>query len=214
MTTRIKHKNSKQHIKAVVFDFGGVLVRTETQDLRRQWEHQLGLAPDDLGRLIFESDISRQASIGDVPEDEVWAFIGNHLHLSQGQIQKLRSDFFASDKLDDRLVDFIKEIRPNFITAILSNAWSGARLLFGQTYGLDQVVDIILISAEERLAKPDPRVYERLTSKLGVLPQETIFVDDFSDNIKAAQAAGIQAVLFTNTEEVIAKITALLHQDT
>jgi epoxide hydrolase-like predicted phosphatase len=61
------------------------------------------------------------------------------------------------------------------------------------------VFDVVIFSAEVRLAKPDPRIYQLMLDKLGVQAAEAIFIDDFQENIDAAQALGIHGVHFENS---------------
>jgi len=183
-------------IRAIVFDFGGVLVRTEDHSGRRLWEARLGLGERDLDRLVFDSDIAIRATVGEVDDSAVWDNVATALKLAAEQIENFRSDFWAGDKLDQDLVALLVALRPRYKTAILSNAWSNGRELIARTYGLDQVVDTIIISAEERLAKPDPRLYQRAAERLGVKPEEAVLVDDYLANIEGARAAGWQAIHF------------------
>jgi epoxide hydrolase-like predicted phosphatase len=196
-------------IRAIVFDFGGVLVRTEDHTGRQQWEARLGLGERDLDRLVFDSDIAIRATLGEAAETAVWENVAAALKLAAEQIENFRSDFWAGDKLDQDLVALLVSLRPRYKTAILSNAWSNGRELIARTYGLDQVVDMIIISAEERLAKPDPRLYQRAAERLGVEPEEAVLVDDYLANIEGARAAGWQAIHFRAGLDVRAELKKL-----
>ena len=66
-----------------------------------------------------------------------------------------------------------------------------------------------IISAEEKLAKPDPRFYQLLFTRYGLKPEECIFIDDREKNILAAEVLGMKAILFTGLEELIIKLTEL-----
>ncbi|HSL43305.1 MAG TPA: hypothetical protein VK897_07730, partial [Anaerolineales bacterium] len=59
-------------IKAVFFDLGGVIVRTEFQAPRQQLADRLGIDYDDLNKLIFDSDSSVRASTGEITSEEHW----------------------------------------------------------------------------------------------------------------------------------------------
>ncbi len=181
-------------VKAVVFDFGGVLVRTEDQARRRQWEARLGLGDHDLDRLVFESAIALRATVGDGTEADVWEHVASTLKLRADQLEVLRADFWAEDKVDTDLVALLAELRPRYRTAILSNAWSNGREVIVGRYGLGSAADMIFISAEARLAKPDPRLYRLAAERLMVQPAEAVFVDDFLVNVEGARAAGWQAI--------------------
>src|SRR5262249_51856071 len=88
----------------------------------------------------------------------------------------------------------LKSLKPDYKTAILSNFWPSGRKTIGGRYGLNQAVDTIIISAEEGLAKPDPRLYQRAAERLRVQPGEAVLVDDFLENVEGARAAGWQGI--------------------
>lgn len=197
-------------ISAVIFDYGGVLVRTENPTGRRKWEKRLGLNPGDLHQIVFESEISRRAMLGQFTEDENWQSIADRFHLDPAQLAELQKDFWSGDQLDTRLTDFLKSLRPQKKTAVLSNAWLHAREDFSRQYGLDRVVDMMIFSSEEKLAKPDERIYKIALERLGVSPQETIFVDDMTENVKAALGLGMHAIQFHDTQQTLADIRLLI----
>jgi glucose-1-phosphatase len=184
-------------IKAVIFDFGGVIVRTEDQAGRRKWEAQLGLGQGELSRLVFDSPAAIAATLGQAQEAAVWAHLAEALRLDEAQLDACRRDFWSGDRLDTDLVELLKSLRPRYKTAILSNAWSGAREMFTRQFGLDQAVDAIIISAEEGVAKPLPLAYELAAERLGVRPAEAVFVDDFAHNVEAARAVGMHGIHYT-----------------
>ncbi len=57
-------------------------------------------------------------------------------------------------------------------------------------------------SCDLRIAKPAPEIFEHSIAALGVAPSETLFLDDRPENIRAAEALGLHAVLFTTLDEV------------
>lgn len=200
-------------IRAVIFDFGGVLVRTFDYTGRRKWEGRLGLMQGGLEEVVFNSDVATQAMLGHVPESAVWANAGALFRVSPEELEQLKIDFWAGDALDEDLVRFLGGLRPRYRTGILSNAWSGARDVFTGRLGLDRAVDTMVISAEERLAKPDARIYHLAAERLGVRSEEAIFVDDLQVNIDGARAVGMRGILFQSHEQVIADVRQCLDHD-
>jgi epoxide hydrolase-like predicted phosphatase len=199
-------------IKAILIDFGGVLVRTKDQRSRIKWEIHLKLAQGELTRLVFESDIARQATLGKIPDTAIWDNISDVLKINHCEISELEFDFWKNDELDYELRDYLKGLRPIIKTGILSNAWLNARHLFSEKYHLDEVVDDMIISAEVGLAKPDPQIYLLAANKLGVKPEDTIFIDDMPENIAAAENVGMVGIQFKNTLELIKKIQDLTNR--
>lgn len=197
-------------IRAVIFDFGGVILRTEDQSPRLKWAERLGVTPEVLSTAVFDSEAAAEATIGRVPVDAIWAHVAASFSLDANALAQLRADFFSGDRCDDTLVAFLRGLRPAYKTGILSNAWSDGRQIIAGKFALGNAVDDLVISAEVGVAKPDPRIYELATSRLAVGPDETIFVDDFMRNIDGARKFGMQAVHFRNRAQAIADVQALL----
>lgn len=112
--------------------------------------------------------------------------------------------------LDARLVQFLRELRPRYKTALLSNAWSDARERLTRMYRLDELVDVLVFSAEVGIAKPDSRIYRYIADRLGVRPEEAVFVDDLQENVEAARAVGMRGVLCISAAQTIAEVQQYL----
>ena len=198
-------------IHAVIFDMGGVILRTEDQAGRRRWETRLGLKEGELSRVVFESDASARATIGQCTEAEVWKHVAAKFNLTDEQRAELQRDFWLGDHIDAELTQFVRGLRPRYKTAILSNAWLGAREAIANKFGLRDGVDAIVISAEEGVAKPDARIYRIAAKRLAVSPADTIFVDDMPANVQAAQALGMRGVQFKYTAQAIGDVKMYLN---
>ena len=117
-------------IKALIFDFGGVLMRTVDQTPRRRWEIRCGLPKLGLAKLVFDNPVARQATIGDAQSSDIWNYVGLALGLSNGELTDLESDFWKGDKINSGLVDYVRTHSVAYRPCILSNAWPDARNLF------------------------------------------------------------------------------------
>ncbi|MDO5048350.1 MAG: HAD family phosphatase [Actinomycetaceae bacterium] len=87
-------------------------------------------------------------------------------------------------------------------TAVLSN-WP--HQLFGHALAHLPVIDKLgprIVSGEVGLAKPDRRIFERLLQLIDKSPKEVVFIDDNVDNVEAASALGIDAILFTDADQL------------
>lgn len=66
----------------------------------------------------------------------------------------------------------------------------------------------VLVSGEVGIAKPDPRIYRLLAERFGLVPARTVFLDDSSANVAAADAEGFAGVLFTSAAQARAELAA------
>ena len=67
----------------------------------------------------------------------------------------------------------------------------------------------IVVSGDERLVKPDPAIYALALARFGLAAGEAVFIDDRADNIRGAEAAGMQGHLFVGAADLGARLTAL-----
>jgi epoxide hydrolase-like predicted phosphatase len=198
-------------IKAVIFDLGGVLVHTVDRRAQRRWEVCLGVAEGDLPRLVVETASSMEAVKGKISEEAAWRIVGKNLGLNSGQLEQFRQDYFAGDRIDPCLTRFLCNLRPSYKTAILTNAWLGARELFDPKYKLSRLVSTVIYSAEERMAKPDLRIYRLCAERLAVRCSEAVFIDDKEENVRAARRAGMHGLNFESGSQIIAELRLLLN---
>jgi epoxide hydrolase-like predicted phosphatase len=197
-------------IKAVILDFGGVLMRTESQEQRERLARHFGLSLDELYRLVFDGKGSREAQLGLIDPDQRWAQIGQSVGLKSANEQHaFRQAMFATDVLDHELVDYVRSLRPRFKTALLSNASLRLVTTLSELH-IEDCFDVIVISAQVGLMKPDPAIYRLTLDRLGAEPHEAVFLDDVADNVAAAARLGIHGVLFTGRDEALNELSRLL----
>jgi len=206
-------------IRAVVFDIGGVLEITQdlsptrSQDsITRVWEARLGLAPGKIDELMRDAWVG--GGIGAVTLDEVHQALSDRVGLDPDQATAFMADMWREylGTANTELIEYARGLRPRYRTGILSNSFVGAREREQEAYGFEELVDEIVYSHECGMSKPDPRSYALVCERLGALPGETVFVDDYDPNITAAREAGLHAVLFTDNDTVIGEIGRLLEQ--
>jgi len=188
-------------IKAVIFDLGGVLVRTEFPEVRQRLEERLGFTPGTLGQTVWGGEDWELAQTGRISYEEYWRRVGAALGFStEQQIRDFRREYFSGDRVDEELVRLIRELRPCYKIGLLSNAPDSLGIWLDEEWGIKDLFDSIIYSAKVGVAKPDPSIFHLSLEQLGLTPPEALFIDDFSPNIDAALALGMQAIRFTNTK--------------
>lgn len=196
-------------IRAIFFDLGGVILRTEYQAPRQHLAERLNIEYDDLVRLVFESEASRKASIGALTADEHWAALMARLKRPASEAQQIRDEFFGGDVLDIELIQLIRALRGKYKTGLISNAWDDLRqYIVRQKF--DDAFDGMTISAEVGVVKPEAKIYHVALEQLQACANEAVFVDDFSVNIEGCEKVGMQGILFKDPDQVKQKLKALL----
>ena len=69
---------------------------------------------------------------------------------------------------------------------------------------------VVLDNLKEGVLKPDPRIYQRVLARVGVAPEQAVFIDDFPRNIAGAEAAGLHGIHFRDPDQARAELLALL----
>ncbi|GAB4504261.1 MAG: HAD family phosphatase [Anaerolineales bacterium] len=196
-------------IRAVFFDLGGVLVRTEYQTPRQHLAERLGMEYEDLEKLVFGNPSSLQASIGKITTEQHWEAVAQRLRRPMAEAESLRQAFFAGDVIDHNLLAFIRALRPRLQTGIISNGWPDLREYIIQNR-FNDAFDYIIISAEVGVMKPEARIYQIALEQAGVSPSEAIFIDDMPVNIQGCQAVGMRGIHFSNPQQALRELQALL----
>jgi len=196
-------------IKAVVWDWGGVLQRTEDYGPRRALDVALGLEPGSVERAVFESAVWEQASTGRCPAEQAWTAIVASLDYPLDQIDTFVAQFFAGDHVDPTLVELVRWMHAQGLrVGLLSNAPPGrsASASAAARWGMEGLFDAQVFSYQVGALKPDPRMYAAILNKLDITPAETLFIDDSPRNVAGAEAVGMQAIHFTGVPALLAEL--------
>jgi putative hydrolase of the HAD superfamily len=194
------------HIKAIIFDVGGVLVRTEDRTPRRRLEEQYGLQPGEAEFLVYNSEQGQQAQRGEITATTLWRWIQARFNLDAAALADFRQQFWGGDRLNAPLLALVHSLRPRYQTAIISNAMDDLHHTLAAVYPMADAFDLIVGSAAERVMKPAPEIFLRTLARLGREPAEAIFIDDFAHNVAGAQAVGMAAIHYTPDLDVAAAL--------
>jgi len=196
-------------IRAVIFDIGGVILRTVERAPRERLADRLGTTRRALEELVFASPLGRKVQLGQATIAQLWEHVAQTFGLSSEELAAFQEAFWGGDRLDTELVDYIRSLRGRFRTGAISNGWPNLRenLL---RWGIADAFDVIIVSAEAGVLKPDPRIYSLALEGLAVQPAQAVFVDDFIENVEGARRAGMLAVHFRDPFQARAEVEALL----
>jgi len=199
-------------IKAVYFDLGGVIVRTEDREPRTQLGAEFGMSYQEIEQVVFGGGpygTGARASVGAVTEEAHWLSVCRRLNLSAEHRQRVAETFFGGDSVDWEIIEYLRGLRPTHKVGLISNAWDGLRPYIKREK-FDDAFDQMFISAEVRMAKPLPGIYHHALNALDVKPEESVFVDDFIENIEACQKLGMHGIHFRSREQALGELKELL----
>jgi epoxide hydrolase-like predicted phosphatase len=186
-------------IKAVIFDCFGVLA----QDA---WFPFLNV-------YIKNSEIREQAEealsrvgAGLISYEDFYEQLAKVLNVSQQEIKMKLTE----NPPDERLFEYIENnLKLNYKVGMLSNAGSNRMVeLFGATRA--DLFDDVVLSYRFGMTKPEAAIYELAAKRLGVLPEECIFIDDQPRYCEGAEQVGMKSIHFEDTNQTIARIKELI----
>ena len=109
------------------------------------------------------------------------------------------------------MIDLIREVRRDGIrTSLLTNNVKEWEVKWRSMMPIDELFETVVDSAFVGCRKPDPRIYNLTLERVGLDPEECIFIDDMKINIDAANELGLHGVHFRETAQVRAEVHDLL----
>lgn len=185
-------------LKNVIFDFGGV-VCTFSQDAILD-DFCTGEAHARLKPVLFRSWQELDEGTADYEE-----YVAETLKLLDGEDKQIAQRFFREWHRSMRPIPgiwaLIGELKARgYGVYLLSNAstWFAGHL---DDYPILRLFDGRLISAPEKMAKPEERIYRLALERFGLNAAETLFVDDRAENTEAAERVGIAGYVFDGDAE-------------
>ena len=178
-------------MKAIVLDMYGVIVKQTGDDFVpyvRQTFRDLSV--EEICTPWFKADIGELTSL------EVWKAIG-----FQGDLEKIEKEYLDTIELSDGFIDFIEKVKNKYKLAIISNDSSRWSKYLREKFDINKYFDVISISGDLKIQKPDDRIFLLTIEKLGVKAEDCVYVDDRSGNLNAAKKVGMTPVLLNSRNE-------------
>lgn len=181
---------------AVIFDFGGVLWNMRW-DVCHELEEAHGLERGLVFTTLYRSETWRRIERG-IGEPEAWLEEAHReLEARAGRpLPRLHQHWRGAQGPIAENVELVRALRPAYRLAVLSNADRTLRRRLREGLPVHDLFEDIVCSAEVGLAKPEPEIYALACARLRLPPPACVFVDDHELNVRAAEEAGLRAVLY------------------
>ncbi len=166
-------------------------------DLARTLEQEHGLRERTIVDTLYGSDTYQklEAGIGDL---DAWLDEA-HCSLEKAagrELPRLHQHWRDRQHLIAPNVDLIRRLRTTYKTGVLSNADSTLVSWLRDALGIYDLFDDVVCSADVGMAKPDPRIYALAAQRIGLPPEQCVFIDDLAQNVEAARGTGMHGVHF------------------
>ena len=182
-------------VRAVIFDFGGVLCLHPDEARITRAAAACGLPVDRFLKDFWRT--RREYDAGRLRPAEYWRGIVPDFDESRLP-ELIRREVELWNQYDGRVFDWIGRLRAaGHRTAILSNLPRVLGEALRATPGFLDPFDHVTFSYELGVIKPDPGIYADAIRGLGVKPEEALFLDDRPENVEGGRAAGLRAELYS-----------------
>jgi putative hydrolase of the HAD superfamily len=196
-------------VRGLLVDFGGVLT-SNVFDSFRAFCREEGIDPEGV-RTLFREDpralrLVRRLEVGEIEEVEFSKSFGALLGIENSA--DLVNRIFGGIEPDETMVEAVKKARLAGIrTGLLSNSMGTGRY---DRDAFPELFDGVVISGEVGLHKPQPEMFKLGCERIGLPPEECVFVDDLRENCDGAEAVGMTAILHRGADTTIPELERLL----
>ena len=187
-------------IKAVLFDFGGVLAEEGFKEGLMAMGKEKGFDPDHFFNMLSELVYQTGYVTGSADEHAYWNAVREKTGLT-GEDKKLREEVLMRLKLRPKMMEVVKKIKSSgFIVAILSDQTNWLDDL-NQRTPFYQHFDHVFNSFYLKKTKRDSSLFRDICAQLDLRPEQVLFVDDSPENIKRAAGEGLRTIHFKGESE-------------
>jgi putative hydrolase of the HAD superfamily len=206
-------------IEAIVCDFGGVLT-TPLMTSFMALQDEIGIAPEDFGkalRAIADEDGDNALFAmerGEISEDAFLERLSDGLEEVAGHrphMHRFRELFIGQLEPNPPMIELMRELKAEGKRmAMLTNNVKEWEPLWRAMLPVDEIFETVVDSAFVGCRKPEAKIYEITLDRIGLPAESCVFIDDLLHNCEGAEALGMRAVHFRETEQAIADVRAAL----
>jgi epoxide hydrolase-like predicted phosphatase len=199
-------------VRAVIFDWGGVMEGLPTEADIAAWERRLALAPGVLPEVLW-GDVWHKLEVGAISDADYADYVAGQVGLpDRDAVLDFQQAFYTGDRLNQAVIEAARGLRGRYQVAVLSNAFPTQSEAIRNQHGIDvhAEFDVYVNSADVGVSKPDPDIYRLTLERLGVAPEHAIFLDDSLRNVDSARHLGIHSIQFVEPATSLPELEALL----
>jgi putative hydrolase of the HAD superfamily len=203
-----ERKELLSSIRAVIFDWGGVLIENPTEGILCYCREVLGIGAGCM--LAAYRKLMPYFQEGKISEEEFWKGVRRRTGAQRQMPESLWLAAFEKSYAEkkDVFAVAVELYERGYRTGILSNTEKPARpLMDRESY---RIFDPIVLSWEAGSAKPQRLIFEILIETLALEPSEIVLVDDVAANITVARELGLLGLLFTDAQTLRNDLELLL----
>lgn len=193
-------------IEAIITDLGGVLVNVDHSNMYARLSRHSSLSAEEIAKH-FDPKVLKGLEIGigtgKLPPHRFYELMCKELRLnglSFKEFERIYSELFSPKKDTLKLV---RALSKKYAIAMLSNTNEIHYNYWLKVLGKDvNLFKELVLSFQAGLRKPDPKIFLEAAKRLGVEPQQCVFIDDVKEYVEAARKVGMQGIKFISASQL------------
>jgi putative hydrolase of the HAD superfamily len=206
---RLGGKEAQPALRAVLFDYGGVLATEGFCEGLHAIARRQGLDPLEVHRLGMDAIYDSGYIVGQGSEADFWSLMRARAGI-RGEDADLAGEILPRFTIRSRMIETVRRLRRlGIIVAILSDQTDWLERLEARDRFFGEF-DRVFNSYRLGKGKRDPTVFADAVALLGVSPREALFVDDMPANVERAREQGLRGIVFEDEERFLVEVEQLL----
>lgn len=189
-------------IKGIIFDIGGVIVEVKIKSYLQQFVKETGLTKEELYSIIVLGDEWENFEKGLITEEKLKRKIEDEHGADPKLMDRMADGWRASIKPMNDTIELVKKLHGKYKLFALSNVDENTTKKCFDRFDFYKYFDEVILSYKVHMRKPEPEIYSYALKRMGLRPEETVFIDNYPPNLPPAKEMGIHTILFKSTEQL------------
>jgi len=209
MANKINSNEKDREIKAIIFDYGGVITVNLDRMVRKLVKKIFNVEDEEIKKYYHK--LNSLITRGMITEDEFWQRFAKSFckRIENKKYKGLLQEKYAK-KTRNRpgIISIVKKLKKDYRVGLLSDTYKpfAEYNIKNRRYSL---FNPLILSCYVKMEKPDKRMYLHIIKKLKLEPNECVFIDDHEVNARAADSVGMHGIVYTNNSSLLKEMRKL-----
>lgn len=185
-------------IKAVLFDFDGVLTidKTGSTTITNYISNTCGIPLEKMRSCYYK--FNKQLLLGETTHQEIWQEFCKD--LGQDIDYSVLLDSFKYTRLDDKMITLVQKLKERYLIGMVTDNKSDRISTILEHKGLSQYFDVVAISASLHSGKDSHYIFEYVLNTLNVKACECVFIDNTEKNLVVPKQMGMSTIFYNDED--------------